>query len=86
MEYALWGYRTTALSTNIVCLNPYSNGICSMSPKITESSLSDNYNKNSAKKAPNSFKNRPFLKACKGTNKKQYVKERLCDDWFPVTT
>jgi len=45
-----------------------------MSPKITESSLSDNYNKNSAKKAPNSFKNRPFLKACKGTNKNNMSK------------
>ena len=59
-------------------LNPYSNGTYSMRPKITESSLSDNYNINSAKKAPNPFKNGPFLKGCKDTNKKQYVKERFC--------
>ena len=45
-----------------------------MRPKITESSLSDNYNINSAKKAPNPFNNRPFLKGCKDTKKNNMSK------------
>ena len=30
MEYALWGYRPRTFWKRLSCLNPYSNGICSM--------------------------------------------------------
>ena len=77
MEYTQWG--NSRLTTEVAhCLNPYSNGICSMIVKYKYPLFIVIYKIWRQKLFTNHFKKDSFLRACKGTIFLQHVKERFC--------